>query len=225
MGVLLMLMTIGGLIVAAILLAAAWLNQSAWLKKFVLGGVAVWFAFYIAMLLGFSVFSTEKTLALNEGKEYCGFYFDCHMHTSVTDVQRTKTIGGRIANGEFYIVRVKVFSDAKQATLGLSTVDAHVVDAAGGEHPRDINAEDQLPSQPPFDQKISPVESFEIEIVFDLPTDVQDPRLDMREGYGIDHVIEAVLVDDEDSILHKRSYFALTDPTQPATAQVGYTQD
>ena len=68
MGVLLMLMTIGGLIVAGILLGIAWLNQSAWLKKFVIGGVAVWLAFYVAMLLGFSFFSTETTLAEKEPK-------------------------------------------------------------------------------------------------------------------------------------------------------------
>src|SRR5437773_3681591 len=112
MGVLLMLMTIGGLVAAAILFGIAWLNESAWLKKFVIGGVAVWFAFYIAMLLGFSLFSTEKTLAINEPKEFCGFYFDCHMHTAVTNVTRTKTIGNKTANGEFYIVTVKVFSNA-----------------------------------------------------------------------------------------------------------------
>src|SRR5215468_2076581 len=128
MGVLLMLMTIGGLIVAAILLGIAWLNQSAWLKKFVIGGLAVWFAFYVAMLLGFSFFSTEATLTANEPKEFCGFYLDCHMHTSVTGVRRTKTLGDRVATGEFYIVTVKVFSNAKRATLGLHTVDAHVVD-------------------------------------------------------------------------------------------------
>src|SRR5262249_16000217 len=107
MGVLLMLMTIGGLIVAAVLLGIAWLNQSAWLKKFVVGGVTVWFAFYIAMLLGFSLFSTETTLTLNEPKEFCGFYLDCHMHTAVTSVRKTDRLGDRIANGEFYIVTVK----------------------------------------------------------------------------------------------------------------------
>jgi hypothetical protein len=218
MGVLLMLMTLGGLVVAGILLAVSWLHESAWLKKFVLGGVAVWFAFYIAMLLGFSLFSTERTLPIGGAKEFCGFYLDCHMHTAVTDVERTKTIGNKTAAGEFYIVRVKVFSNAKQAQLGLSTVDAHVVDAAGRKYSRDTEAEAKLGEQPPFDRKISPVESFEKEIVFDLPAGVQYPRLDIREGYGIDHVIEAVLIDDEDSILHRRDYFSLEG--QQTTASV-----
>src|SRR4051812_5078577 len=104
MGVLLMLMTIGGLIVAAILLVVAWLNESSWLRKFVIGGVAVWFVLYISMLVGFSLGSSEHTLAIGESKKYCGFYLDCHLHTAVTKVSRTNALGDRTANGEFYIV-------------------------------------------------------------------------------------------------------------------------
>jgi hypothetical protein len=216
MGVLLMLMTIGGLVVATILLAVSLFTKKTWLTKFTLGGVAVWFVFYAVMLFGFSFASTEKTLAMNEPKEYCGFYLDCHLHTEVKGVRKTKTIGNRTANGEFYIVRVKVFSDAKQAILGLITVDAHVVDASSHDYTRDMLAETQLPLQPEFERQISPVENFEKEIVFDMPSDVRLPRLDIREGYGIDHVIEAVIVGDEDSILHKRNYFSLDEQKQTA---------
>lgn len=216
MGVLLMLMTIGGLIVAAFLLAISLFTKKAWLTKFTLGGVAVWFVFYVAMLFGFSFASTEKTLAMNEPKEYCGFYLDCHLHTEVTGVRTPKNIGSLTANGQFYIVIVKVFSNAKAATLGFTTVDAHVVDASSRTYTRDQRAEEQLSDQLPFDRKISPVESFEKEIVFDLPVDVQNPRLDISEGYGIDKAMEAVLVDDEDSILHKRTYFKLAEQNETA---------
>ena len=216
MGVLLMAMTIGGLLVAAILFAVSIATRKAWLRNFVFDGVAVWFVFYFAMLLGFSLSSRERELAMNEPKDFCGFYLDCHMHTAVTDVRRTKTIGNKSANGEFYIVKVKVFSNAKQATLGLIGVDAHVVDTGGQTYSRDSQAETLLPSQPEFVRKVSPVESFEKEIVFDLPSDIRSPRLDIREGYGVDHVIEALLVDDEDSILHKRAYFKLEAPAETA---------
>ncbi len=211
MGVLLMLMTIGSLIAAGVLLIIAFATRKAWLKKFVLGSVAVWFGFYAVMLFGMSLTSEEKDLGRNEPKEFCGFYLDCHMHTAVTGVRTAKTLGDKTANGEFYIVKVKIFSDAKQAKLGLITVDAHVVDDAKQTYTRDIEAEGQLPPQPPFDQRITPEESFEKEIVFDLPMDVRTPRLDIREGYGIDHVIEAVLIGDEDSILHKRTYFKISE--------------
>ncbi|MEP7214559.1 MAG: DUF4352 domain-containing protein [Acidobacteriota bacterium] len=216
MGVVLLAMTIGGLIIAAILLAIAWLIDSVWLKKFVIGGVAVWVTFYVVMLLGASLRSTEKTLSFNEAKEYCGFYLDCHMLTAVTGVQRAKTIGDRTAKGEFYIVKVKVFSDAKRATLGLITVDAKVLDDQKRSYERDLAAEVNLGEQPLFEKQISPTESFEKEIVFDLPADVQNPRLDLREGYGIDHAIEAILIGDEDSIFHKRNYFKLSEQTAVA---------
>lgn len=217
MGVLLMLMTIGGLIVAGVLLVIALIAKKTWLRNFVFGGVAVWVVFYAVMLIGFSIFSKERKLAFNEAKAYCGFYLDCHMHTAVTGVRTAKTLGDRTANGEFYIVRVKVFSNAKQATLGLLTVNAQVFDDQNHAYQRDTTAEAKFGEQPPFEKQISPVESFEKEIVFDLPADVKNPRLDLREGYGIDHAIEYVLVDDEDSILHRRSFFKLTDQNETAS--------
>ena len=216
MGVLLVLMTIGGLIVAAVLFVIALYTGKAWLAKFVVGGVAVWFVFYFVMLLGVSLFSKEKTLALNEPKAFCGFYLDCHMHTAVKGVRTAKTIGNRTAKGEFHIVTVEVCSDAVRATLGLLTVDAHVVDAGNRTYTRDMDAETQLAPQPEFEKQIGPEESFEKEIVFDLPVNVKEPRLDIREGYGIDHAIEAVLIGDEDSIFHARNYFKLSEQNDVA---------
>ncbi len=216
MGVVLMLITIGGLIVAAILLLVSRFTKKTWLKHFVWGGLTTWFFAYAFLLFCGSFFSVERTLAFNEPKEFCGFYFDCHIHAAVSEVRRTKTLGDKTANGEFYVVKVKVFSDARSAALGLNTVDALVVDAQKRIYARDAEAEAQLGEQPPFDKQISPPENFTKEIVFDLPIDVTNPRLDIKEGYGIDHVIEAVLIGDEDSIGHKRNYFKLDTSNQVA---------
>ena len=211
-----MAMTIGGLIVAAILLVISIVTKTTWLQNFVFGGIVVWFALYFVMLFGSSLKSENKDLAIGEAKEFCGLYFDCHMHTAVTEIRRAKTIGNKTANGEFYVVKVKVFSNAKTATLGLPTVDAHVVDATGRTYDRDIVAESSLQPQPDFEKKISPAESFEKEIVFDLPENIQNPRLDIREGFGIEQVLETVLIGDEDSLLHKRIYFKLEGQSQTA---------
>src|ERR1044072_5944482 len=97
MGVLLMLMTIGGVLAAAVLLAISLVMRKAWLRNFVLGGVTVWLVVYAIMLFGSSLASKENTLALNEPKKFCGFYLDCHMHTAVTEVQRAKNIGAKTA--------------------------------------------------------------------------------------------------------------------------------
>jgi hypothetical protein len=218
MGILLMALTIGGLIVAAILLVASLIAHKTWLTKFTLGGVAVWTVFYAAMLLGFSLSSKETTIAVGDtdGKAFCGFYLDCHMNAAVTSVRATKTLVDKVANGEFYIVKVKIFSNAVSATLSLTDLSANVHDATGEHYHRDREAEEQLTSQPAFEKPIGPHESFEKEIVFDLPVDVREPRLDLREGFGLDHMLETVLIGDEDSMFHKRQLFKLTEQSETA---------
>jgi hypothetical protein len=213
MGVLLMLATIGVVFVAAVLLIVAVWKKIEWLRKFVLGGATVWIAFYVVLLLGSSLLSEEKMLALNEPKAFCGFYLDCHMHATVSGVRKTKTIGDKTAKGEFYIVTVQIFSDAKRVDLGLLAPKLFVIDENGKAYSRVEDAENP---GPPFDKKIPAGGSFEKEVVFDLPADVKGARLDVAEGIGIDKAIEFVLVGDEDSFLHKRSYFKLEPQMQTA---------
>lgn len=216
MGVLLMLMTIGGLFVGAILLVAAFWKKIIWLKKFVFGGVAVWFVFYAAMLFGFSFMSEEKVLALNETKEYCGFYLDCHLHTSVLEVRTAKQIGNQTAKGIFYIVKVKVLSDAKNPEIPFRLIEpkAEVTDENGRIYTRIAEAENQLPTaQVRLNQDIKGKETIEKEIVFDVAAPSDKLKLLITEGYGVDKYIEAVLVDDDDSILHRQKYFRLEQNT------------
>jgi hypothetical protein len=213
MGVVLLLMTICGTILATVLLAISYLTTREWLKYFVLGGLTTWFSFYIIIFLVSSIFSVERTLSRNEPKEYCGFYLDCHMHTAVANVTKTKTIGDKTAKGEFYVATIRVSSDARQASLNLVSPNFEVIDANGNLYQRDASLEKPDPA---WDQKVSAGGSFEKDVVFDLPTDIKNPRLDIRDGYGIDRVIEAVLVGDEDSLFHKRTYFGLDSNNQVA---------
>lgn len=92
-----MLATIGGSGLAFILMIIAVWTKQVWLSKFVSGAVAIWLVFYTTTLLGVSLASSEKTLRLHEAKAFCGFYIDCHMHASVTDVQTAKQIGDKTA--------------------------------------------------------------------------------------------------------------------------------
>jgi hypothetical protein len=219
MGVLLMLMTIGGLLTAVILLIVAFITKKRWLRNFVVGGVAVWVVFYSAMLLGFSLTSTEKVLAAGEPKEYCGFYLDCHMHTEVTKVRTERTIGDRAAKGMFYVVNVKVFSDAKNDNVALHLIEpkARVILANGDKVERDEAAEAKLPTATVrLDRDIHNNETIEKEIVFDLPTVTDNPKLLITEGYGIDKTIEHLLVGDEDSIFHAQTFFELREQKETA---------
>lgn len=206
MGVLLMLLTIGGLFLAVLLMIVAGVTRQVWLAKFVFGAVGVWFAVYAVLLATVSFFSVEKTLNLNEPKAFCGFYLDCHIHAAVTDVRKTKTFGNKTADGEFYVVRVKIFSDARRAELGLQAPEFEVIDADGRRFKRLADLEN---SEPSFDSKIPAGGSFEKEAIFDLPQNVSNPRLDVSEGIGVDKVFETFLIGDEDSLWHKRALFKL----------------
>lgn len=207
-----MLMTIGGVIAALVLLAISAVTKKTWLARFTLGGVAVWVVFYAAMLLGFSLTSKEKVLGLGEPKEYCGFYLDCHIHTTVTGVRTAKQIGGITSQGTFFIVNTKVFSDAKNPGINLHLLEpkAEVTDAKGRSYTRNTDAESLLPTASVrLDQDIKSSQIIEKEIVFDVPATSGDLKLLITEGYGIDKYIEAVLIGDEDSLFHKRNYFNL----------------
>ncbi|MCA1589365.1 MAG: DUF4352 domain-containing protein [Acidobacteria bacterium] len=213
MGVLLMLLTVGGVALAIVLLIVSVLTNSRWLRNFVLGSMAIWGIFYAAALIAFSLFSTERTLGLNEPKEFCGFYLDCHMHTAVTDVRKAKTIGDKRANGEFYIVKVKVFSNAKKATLGFGGLKLFALDAEGRRYP---HAPEVEKPEPWFTRPVPAGTSFERDVVFDLPVDVSNPRLDMHDDKGW---LEKFLIDDEDSAFHKRNYFDLSQPARTVAVQ------
>ena len=212
MGVLLMLMTIGGLIVALILSGISFITKQMWLRKMVLVGVPLWFVFYAIILFGFSLTSKEKVLALNEPKEYCGFYLDCHLHTSVAEVRTAKTIGDQTAQGTFYIVKVKVFSDARNPNIKLRLLEpkAEMLDEGGRIYTRRLEAEKLLPTANiALNQDLTTNTPFTKEIVFDLTEPAQDLKLAITEGYGVDKVIEAVLVNDEDSIFHQPTLFKI----------------
>ena len=160
--------------------------------------------------------SEEKVLALNEPKEYCGFYLDCHLHTSILEVRTAKQIGTQTAQGIFYIVKVKVSSDAKNPNIAFRLLEPKAeIHASGGKvYTRIAEAESQLPTaQVQLNQDIKGTETIEKEIVFDITEPSGKLKLLITEGYGVDKYIEAVLVDDDDSILHKQKYFNLEKAT------------
>ena len=175
-----------------------------------------------SLLLGFSSASKGRVLAVGEAKEYCGFYLDCHMHSEVTSVRTAKTIGDLIAKGSFYIVGVRIFSNARNPdiTFRLINPNAKVMVTDDSVIDRDLEAEALLPSAAiDLGGDIKGHQTIEKEIVFDIPDDLKNPKLDITEGYGIDNTIEAVLIDDEDSIRHARTYFSLQPQVDTASVK------
>jgi hypothetical protein len=212
MGVSLMMMTIGGFSIAMILLVVAFWRKISWLKKLILIGVPVWFILYAIALLGFSFVSVERVLALNESKAFCGFYLDCHLHASVTEVRTAKIIGSQTAQGTFLIAKIKVFSDARNPNIAFGLIEpiAQVEDEGPRIYSRRLEAEHELPSaQIQLNQDIKGKETIEKEVVFDITEPTNKFKLSITEGFGIDKLIEAILVDDEDSIFHQPTVFGI----------------
>ncbi|MEO6391594.1 MAG: hypothetical protein ABIP75_07055 [Pyrinomonadaceae bacterium] len=210
----LMLLTIVGVLGAMPLIVIASLTKRRFLLKFVAVSAGLWLLAYFGLLLFSSLNSKEKILTVNEPKELCGFYLDCHLHVAVAGVSRSKTISGtggiRSAAGTFYVVSVKVFNDAKRATIGLLDPRAIVVDQRGRQFVRSEAAEQALgDSSPPLNKMLGPDESLTKPVVFDLPDDVVQPMLQVNEGYQIDRWLELFLIGDENSLLHQKVKFRL----------------
>ncbi|MEO8294331.1 MAG: hypothetical protein ABI613_02370 [Gemmatimonadota bacterium] len=212
-GVLLLVMLIGGLtggeMLARQLPGMGWARGRAVVRRAMLGGVVV----YATLLLTVSLTSQEEMLGQGVPKRFCGFYLDCHLGVAVQGVERATTIGAAHAAGSFYIVTIRVSSNAKRATLMMKDPRVVVLDARGNRFERATTAEAELGkvSSPPapFAQPVIAGASFDTRVVFDLPNEVRAPRLLIRDVRGVDVVIESLLTGDEDSMLHKPTTFKL----------------
>src|ERR1700733_2740813 len=175
---------------------------------------------YATLLLGFSLASADKVLAVGDQKHFCEV--DCHIAYSVTSVTNASELGvgeKRIsAAGKFYVVRVQTWFDPTtigsfrgNGPLAPSPRKVAVLDEAGREF---------SPSQPgqrtyeltpgatttPLTTPLRPGESYSTDFVFDLPADVRQPRLLVGD---VDPV-SSLIIGHEDSPLHKKIYFAIS---------------
>ena len=92
--------------------------------------------------------------------------------------------------------------------------EAAIEDASGRRYSRSAQAEAALasgtrPAVLGAETKVSH-DPLQATIVFDLPANVQSPRLMVTEGWILDRTIELGLLNDENSILHRRTYQALS---------------
>jgi hypothetical protein len=179
---------------------------------------------YATLLFGFSLSSTEKVLAIGGQKHFCEI--DCHIAYSVMSVMSASQLGAgekrTTATGKFYVVRVQTWFDLStiapfrgNGPLAPSPRRVVVVDEAGREF---------SPSQPgqrayeltpgatttPLSTSLRPGETYTTDFVFDLPTDVHQPRLLVGDA----DPISALIIGHEDSPLHKKIYFAIS-PASP----------
>lgn len=184
------------------------------------GGIAalVIIAGYGLVLCTVSLASSQKVLPVGGWKYFCEM--DCHIGYSVSGVETTPALGPEMqpvsARGQFVIVRVKVWFDEHTISPmrgdGPLTPNARrviLVDASGQTYARSSAGEAALArmkgGEMTLRQALRPGQSFEKDLVFDVPKHTSGFRLLITE----DDPETVLIIGHENSLLHKKIYLSL----------------
>ncbi len=176
--------------------------------------VVVLVAAYASALAFFSWASYDRTVARGDEKFFCAM--DCHIAYSVQNVERMKSVGDVNAAGEFVVVTVRSHFDERtiapwrgNAPLTPDPPTLELVDGQGRSYPVSPTGqkawEHANPKAHSLTDPLRPGESFETTWVFDVPADAQSVRL-FAGWHGFPSYL---LIGDEDSPRHGKTYFAL----------------
>jgi hypothetical protein len=188
------------------------------LTKFALLTMAVVAGFYLALLLIFSFASSDRVLARGAEKHFCEI--DCHLAYSIAEVRQTKTLGEApnqvTATGMFRLVTIKTRFD--ETTIGRNRGDrllypnsrvVTVSDENGKEYFPSATAQSMLEKTQTAGTAMTiplrPTETYSTTIAFDLPPDIKNPTLWIREG----ELLTRFVIGHENSFLHKKTRFQI----------------
>lgn len=201
-----------GLLLAALLLAVLAtfaLGRRRLAGRLSLAGLAGGLV-YLAALLIASLASRERVLSRGDRKYFCEI--DCHLAYSLEEVA-TSPFGA----GTRYTVSLQTWFDPKtiasfrgNGPLTPNPREAFVVDESGrryGPSAEGMAALQRARGAPstPLSRELRPGESYTTTLVFDLPRGVARPRLFVGDTPGP----ERLVIDHENSFLHKKIYFGL----------------
>lgn len=217
-GVLLFLGTCFLLFVVGLVLVYSVLKKKFRLTKLALISIALVAGLYLVCLLIFSFASSEKVLARSEEKHFCEI--DCHLAYSVTDVRETQILRSPpdqlIPVGTFRVITIKTRFDENTISRnrgdGLLYPNSRVVtvsDENGNQYFPSAEAQGLLEKLQATGTAMTiplrPGESYSTTLVFDLPTDIKNPTLLIREGEWVTHLV----IGHENSPLHKKTRFQI----------------
>jgi hypothetical protein len=188
----------GGLFLAVVAAVIFWFVRKPSFARIAAVTVGAGAAIYFALLLAFSAGSHETVLARGQEKYFCEI--DCHLAYSVVDVKAQ-------ANGHYVITLRTRFDETttspsrpKDATLTPSPREVRLVDSAGREYTPLSTAGTSLLTP------LRPAGSYTTQLEFNLPKGATGLRLLINTTPGWP---DQVVIGDENSWLHKKTYFAL----------------
>jgi hypothetical protein len=153
---------------------------------------------YFALLFGFSAASHESALAPGQEKYFCEI--DCHLAYSVLDAQPQPDGRLRITLRTRFDETTTSPTRPKDAPLTPSPREVRLVDAAGREYAPVSTA------GTPLLTPLKPADSYTTQLEFNLPKDATPLRLLINTA---PQWPDKLVIGDENSLLHKKTYFAL----------------
>jgi len=192
------LAAIGGLFLAVAAALIFWFARKpkfARITAIVAGAAAI---IYLALLLSFSAASHETALAHGQEKYFCEI--DCHLAYSVLDAH-TQTDGHLVVTLRTrFDEKTTSPNRPKDAPLTPSPREARLIDSAGREYAPASTA------GTPLLTPLKPADSYTTQLEFNLPKDATGLRLLINT---IPQWPDRIVIGDENSLLHKKTYFAL----------------
>lgn len=175
-GMLLLMVVVLGSFVSVML----WLRtrQSFWARIAFLTPAA-----YLILLVIVTAARGQETLAPGTPLRFCGFYIDCHLSVTVTQVDRTPSA---------WTAHLRVMNDARRVAL--------VPHALRVELMRGDSTVLVVPEGADLAAPIPAGESREFTVAFAAGHEGETPALRVTEGGSVDRVIEGVLLGDDDAL-------------------------
>ena len=204
------------IIVGSVVLLYASLRKSSVLALASATTVGALLLGYLGLLMGVSLLSTERTLAVGERKYFCEV--DCHIAYSVQSSYAAFTFGPEaspsVAKGVFVVVKLKTWFDPNSISkfrgdspLTPNPRRPYLVDDTGHSfEPWHTIASSAVDPGTPLTHPLRPGESYFTNLVFDIPPGSRNLRLLLLSDSG---PVSKLVVDDENSLLHKKIYLDL----------------
>jgi len=200
-------------LVGSVVLLYAAVRKSSLLARASAATLGVLLAGYFTLLVGVSLLSPEKTLAVGERKYFCEV--DCHIAYSVESSYSAFTSGPEaspsVAKGVFVIVKLKTWFDPNSisksrgdAPLAPNPRRPYLVDATGRCFAPSHSA--AVDPGTPLTQPLRPGESYFTNLVFDVPPGRGKFRLLLLSDSG---PVSKLVIDDENSLFHPKIYLDL----------------
>ena len=147
-----------------------------------------WFALgapacYLLLLVAVTVLKGRETLPPGSPQRFCGFYIDCHLSVTATNVDRGPSA---------WTVTLRVANDARRVALAPVGLTVELM--------RGDSTVRLVPDAADLSAPIAAGGSREFTVAFAAPPDGETPTLRVTEGVGVDRVIEGMLLGDDDAL-------------------------